>query len=108
MVGTAQELVVLRRRLETHPVLQGRQIRQVQTLRARGLARGASPRAIAVIVSREGARTLLYLQDGAVRPGAAMSTATAFDWAVPVRWLCLRCASWFVTREHVPTCPRCG
>lgn len=29
-------------------------------------------------------------------------------WVPPVRWECLRCGEWFLTRDLRPRCPECG
>jgi hypothetical protein len=33
---------------------------------------------------------------------------TAWDWQPPTRRECLRCGTWFETRDAAPTCPACG
>jgi hypothetical protein len=47
----------------------------------------------------------------AARGVSAMSEApapTAWDWTPPTRRQCLRCGTWFLTRELNPRCPTCG
>lgn len=37
-----------------------------------------------------------------------MAFPTAWSWLLPTRWACLRCGTWFLTRDLAPRCPACG